>query len=677
MSYIKKISSEENIFGDNIAMVEMWDFSKANINDESRIEAITTVASICYNNPNVIGKESLYNRLKAEAMGLPSSSFEFVPILLNRVHIDDIYEQATYHYSLSNIQNFELNIEKYGEWIEDGEYLLTNYRALLSDHEIMKNVYEYYDITQIYNTEEECSIIAKYSKTFLAKMDISTSKQHNRHRASLQEMCLTGDSKITTSQGTRTIKELYDNQFRKSANKLPSIKTYDFKKDLFVKSEINEVFDTGVKEVFEVKIQFGANGDTYSIKTSKDHKFLTDDGWKRLEDLKEKDFVAINGEIKHKNFDYLKRSRQHMIDNSITVSEWAIELDVSDRTLKKYLKKFNLYYTSKDFKKPFYQQKDWLLEQKEVLLKQGIGQKGFSEIHNINQNTLKKWMHHHGIFYTPSEVCSTYETWNKGMVGEDSHVFGMVHSDETRQKISDRLVYEIGSTKNGYAQRMRSYWEADFRRRKIYDKFDGRCAECGSDEKIEYDHILPVSRFPQKGFSYDNMQLLCKKCHKAKSSNENTYGNETYKLGMIISIKSCGEQQTYDLEVDHSDHNYIANKIVVHNSRRYVSGKKSEFEFYNPTEINSFISEHADDESSLHFDQDDLNKISVERYFQLLKNGVQPQSARRILPQSMYTTIWTSFLPFQLKNYLALRDDKHAQQEIMWLAQAMKRLLKV
>jgi len=28
-----------------------------------------------------VGKENLYNRLKAESIGLPSSSFEFVPVL--------------------------------------------------------------------------------------------------------------------------------------------------------------------------------------------------------------------------------------------------------------------------------------------------------------------------------------------------------------------------------------------------------------------------------------------------------------------------------------------------------------------------------------------------------------------------------------------------------------------
>ncbi|MDN5104393.1 FAD-dependent thymidylate synthase, partial [Aliarcobacter butzleri] len=78
---IQLINKKENIFGDKIAFVENWDFSKANLNEENRILAITQVASICYQNPNALGSESLYNRLAAESKGLPSSSFEFVPVL--------------------------------------------------------------------------------------------------------------------------------------------------------------------------------------------------------------------------------------------------------------------------------------------------------------------------------------------------------------------------------------------------------------------------------------------------------------------------------------------------------------------------------------------------------------------------------------------------------------------
>src|SRR5574344_1063464 len=77
------INKKENIFGDNIAFVEQYDFSTANLSEENRILAITQVASICYQNPKALGSESLYNRLAAESMGLPSSSFEFVPVLFD------------------------------------------------------------------------------------------------------------------------------------------------------------------------------------------------------------------------------------------------------------------------------------------------------------------------------------------------------------------------------------------------------------------------------------------------------------------------------------------------------------------------------------------------------------------------------------------------------------------
>ena len=68
---VQLINSKQNIFNDNIAYVEQWDFSRANLNEENRINAITQVASICYQNPKAIGSESLYNRLLAESKGLP------------------------------------------------------------------------------------------------------------------------------------------------------------------------------------------------------------------------------------------------------------------------------------------------------------------------------------------------------------------------------------------------------------------------------------------------------------------------------------------------------------------------------------------------------------------------------------------------------------------------------
>ena len=173
---IKKINEKQNILNDNIGFVENWDFSRANLNEENRILAITQVASICYQNPKALGSESLYNRLMAESMGLPSSSFEFVPVLLD-------YENPK-HQEILKLEYS--NCKKFGEILDD-RYLLTNYRALVYDFENDKDKFSF-DIRTIFNTQEECNIIKEYFKVFLFKVDFPTRSQMVRHRISWQEL---------------------------------------------------------------------------------------------------------------------------------------------------------------------------------------------------------------------------------------------------------------------------------------------------------------------------------------------------------------------------------------------------------------------------------------------------------------------------------------------------------
>ena len=175
---------------DDLGYVESYDFSRANMNLESRIAAITTVASVCYGNPKALGSISLYNRLQAESAGLPSSSYEFVPILLSIEQVDNIlYNAGITDINSLLTDNDDWNILKYGEFVEynshsTAKYLLTNLRALIEDvgPEIAQSE-EYFN-----NSEEEIETIRKNFKVFKAHIDLSTRAQFVRHRMSPQEL---------------------------------------------------------------------------------------------------------------------------------------------------------------------------------------------------------------------------------------------------------------------------------------------------------------------------------------------------------------------------------------------------------------------------------------------------------------------------------------------------------
>ncbi len=51
----------------------------------------------------------------------------------------------------------------------------------------------------------------------------------------------------------------------------------------------------------------------------------------------------------------------------------------------------------------------------------------------------------------------------------------------------------------------------------VWRRDGGMCARCGSREKLEYDHIVPVSRGGSN--TVRNIELLCEKCNRSKGAN--------------------------------------------------------------------------------------------------------------------------------------------------------------
>ena len=49
----------------------------------------------------------------------------------------------------------------------------------------------------------------------------------------------------------------------------------------------------------------------------------------------------------------------------------------------------------------------------------------------------------------------------------------------------------------------------------VWRRDEGRCVRCGSDEELQFDHVIPVSK--GGGNTAENLQVMCGPCNRAKS----------------------------------------------------------------------------------------------------------------------------------------------------------------
>lgn len=191
----------DNVLDGIAGFVEHYDFSRANSSYEARVQAITKVASICYANPKSLGSISLFDRLQAESGGLPSSSYEFIPVLLNS-------KQAAH--LIANSLTGDIPIEKFGTWLSNNNHLLTNLRALI------EMVGPEASLNYLNTSDEEIQVIQDNFKVFLFNIDLPTRAQMVRHRVNWQEL-----SRRYVS-GTKSPFEFYRSKKLSAINYYPS-----------------------------------------------------------------------------------------------------------------------------------------------------------------------------------------------------------------------------------------------------------------------------------------------------------------------------------------------------------------------------------------------------------------------------------------------------------------------
>lgn len=142
------------------------------------------------------------------------------------------------------------------------------------------------------------SVIEHVSITFKIVCDRGVTHEIVRHR--LASYCVNGDtvipsySKIYRNSGKkRTIETIYNwaqnPQCRAAFNQLV-IRSFDEKTHTVVPNKIKNVFYNGIQDIFELATASGR-----IIKCTGGHRFFTDDGWKKLEELSRGEDIYVNG----------------------------------------------------------------------------------------------------------------------------------------------------------------------------------------------------------------------------------------------------------------------------------------------------------------------------------------------------------------------------------------------
>jgi len=280
--------------------------------------------------------------------------------------------------------------------------------------------------------------------------------------------CLSGDSRLVlpNKKGIKlnTIKTLYNKKYK------GLLRMYDFDKKILIFGKIKNIYESGIKKLYLVKI-----ARSIKIKTTIDHKFLTKKGWKKLEQIQIGDFVATNG------------------------IPWNKGLKNSQIAWNKGLKGAQI-------------------------------------------------------------------AWNKGLTKED-HLSIKAASERMKQN------NPMKKSENKEKLSKRSYKHGLYTEPKKYIEANPFCTICG--RKAKEVHHIDKDRYNNDS---NNLLSLCTYCHHrihwATRKNKNIRNVNplmTIRWNRITHIIPIEKEMTYDIEMDNKNQNFVANKVIVHNSGQHAA----------------------------------------------------------------------------------------------------------
>ena len=136
----------------------------------------------------------------------------------------------------------------------------------------------------------------------------------------------------------------------------------------------------------------------------------------------------------------------------------------------------------------------------------------------VNKDLTEYYKDGHGGLRKQCKACTTERDrqWR-----EDNHDRRMVQKAGERRK-NREYYYDKSGIRRAIAK-SRPYSMPANHRVLLIDHYGEVCAKCNSTDRIEVDHVIPIT-WPNSEHCLRNSQLLCKRCNVSKGNrNDNDY----------------------------------------------------------------------------------------------------------------------------------------------------------
>ena len=174
------------------------------------------------------------------------------------------------------------------------------------------------------------------------------------------------------------------------------------------------------------------------------------------------------------------------------------------------------------------------------------------------------------------------------------------------------------------------------------------------DSKLMNTYFVGIDSVERLAYKYENLQVDSSKdifiIVNSSSCSGVEYGEyEIYEPMRITNIEYLGEMDTYDIEVNGDYHNFIANGVVVHNSRAIPVEKMIKVVEEDPFIPLAFQRQHKGMQGTEYITDEKELKSCVELWLDgrdsalsvvndLIEKGVTKQLANRLLENWMWVT---------------------------------------